>query len=218
MDNKREATLRRIEYSRTFALKTSSKALHVFIALNLAFSPVIPWRSIAGAATTSAETASPEMSRPDQNIITHLSQIERGEAAQWPTAEADLFKLVDQSIEILSGRSWITIDLNTTAVEIPIVPFTSLKIVYDAQAKELIFQGLRGVDSKGENGQIVGVGTSNAAYIERGGKLMDLAKQAPALFSTMNGLFSVEGGSEGRKNKTHLAVGFQAKQSWRERR
>lgn len=68
----------------------------------------------------------------------------------------DFHLLSSQTIEYFrQGEVYKVIDLKDPQLRLPSVAYSNLKIRYDKDKKQLIFEGIRGENDKGENGEIV---------------------------------------------------------------
>lgn len=93
--------------------------------------------------------------QPPPSVAAFLDDLQNGRIGSRPAKDADSFHLTNQDIEIYDHGQTRRYDLNKSNVEIPLVAFTSLKIVYDSKTGDLMLDAYRGLDKNGENGILV---------------------------------------------------------------
>jgi hypothetical protein len=90
-----------------------------------------------------------------QKLADGIDSIEKGELSQVPMDRFDQFKLANQRVEIYEGGQAQKFSMNEYQVEIPTVTYTGMKILFDQEKKELVFEATRGADKNGKNGTVV---------------------------------------------------------------
>lgn len=80
------------------------------------------------------------------------SAIEKGDLRSLPDYDPDPVGLANQYVEI-NGRIY---SFNEFQVEVPPVSFTALRVIYNEETRQLVFEGMRGQNDRGENGVVVG--------------------------------------------------------------
>ncbi len=92
---------------------------------------------------------------PPASVTAFIDDIANGRLGSRPIKDADVFHLTNQELQIFDHEKVRSYNFNQNNVEIPYVPFTGLKIVYDSESKNLMFDAYRGLDKNGENGILV---------------------------------------------------------------
>lgn len=142
-------------------LLNSKLTLSIFLSLQLGLQPLVAHSQTDDNSGPQNHSYSVPQELKDQatadgeSLNKQIDAIENGEFQKTPIQKFDQFRLADQRVEIYEGGKKQTFEMNDFQVEIPNVTFTGMKILFDQENKELIFEATRGADKNGNNGTVV---------------------------------------------------------------